>query len=163
MTKKRDRYLKWALSRIQMLERLLYIVICFRLYAGLLDYQKYFNCRFPGHWNGLLKVSLDEQKSFSEQEQSEPVYCAICTVKVVPNFPNLHPMASCISSLCPAWEREGLEALVESEAERTCWLGCEPSQSHIWGPREPGPPFAILAGESHRQIWREKNSGMATW
>ena len=52
--------------------------------------------------------------------------------------------------------REELEALVDSEAQPTCWWGCEPWQSHIGGPREPGLPFAILAGESHRQIWQTK-------
>ena len=31
--------------------------------------------------------------------------CAICTVKIVPSFPKLYPRVSCISSLCPAWER----------------------------------------------------------
>ena len=74
-----------------MLERLLYIVICFRLYAGLLDYQKYFNCRFPGHSNGRLKVSLDEQKSFSEQEQSEPSLLRYLYSEGGPQLPKLVP------------------------------------------------------------------------
>ena len=86
---------------------------------------------------GRIEIYLRARNKFRQN-------CAICTVKIVHRFPKFYTMASCISSLCPAWER-----IVEVECEKkvfTCWWGCVPWQSHIGAPREPGPPFAILAG-----------------